>query len=286
MSYIELNRGDSGDIVKVLQSQLNKVGAMLLVDGDFGKGTETGVRYAQDIAGQEVNGSANIELWTWVHTQPEPFPLLHTNGVALIAKEETGGLGYYNVVTRWPHFPGSSSGVTIGVGYDLRFNTLDNFTNTWGQSLSDYIINELSNDISKAGSKKRVRELKSMGIEVPFKFAWKVFINETLPRFYDKTINIYPSLPKLPNLCKSVLVSIVYNRGSKLKGSTRKEMKNIQNILKVADDNSLHKQKIRSILMDIEDEIVSMQRLWDPDSGVYKRRQIEANLWRQGINEW
>lgn len=286
MSHQELDRGDKGESVVQVQGLLNKVGAMLTPDGDFGRGTESGVRYAQDMAGQPVTGSVDETLWGWLEQQPEPFPPLATNGVALIAREETGGLSFYEKITRLPHFPGAASGVTIGVGYDLRFNTEDNFRELWSPHLPAASIEELAKDIGKPGTKTRVQRLKQMGIEVPFKAAWPVFAQKTLPRFFDLTQDIYPSLTQLPDLCRSVLVSLVFNRGNSLNGASRKEMRTIRDILAAADDLALHKAKRKMILSDVEDEIVSMQRLWDPASGLIKRRQAEANLWRAGLDAW
>jgi peptidoglycan hydrolase-like protein with peptidoglycan-binding domain len=286
MNYPELNRGDEGEDVKKLQTLLNRVGAMLIADGDFGGGTERSVRYAQDIANQPSTGTADEALWKWLESKPEPYLPLATNGVAFIALEETGGLAYYHDVTRWSHYPGYQSGVTIGVGYDLRFNTETDFRELWGAHLSEAFLDELSKDIGKRGSKRRVNELKRLGVEIPFKAAWPAFIENTLPRFYANTKSIYPSLEKLPNLCRSVLVSIVFNRGTKLDGPRRKEMRAIRDILATADEPDFHKRKIKMILADVEDQIVSMKRLWDLVSGLCKRRQAEANLWRTGLADW
>lgn len=286
MSFTTLKRGDTGEEVGYLQSQLNKIGAMLLVDGDFGPATEVGVFYTQDIAEQPATGVAANELWSWVELQPEPFNLLHTNGIAFIAKEETGGLSYYNMVTRWPHYPGHASGITIGAGYDLRFNSEINFNEVWGKYLSQEFIDELSKDIGIKGSKSRADELKEKRVEIPFKSSWPAFIEHTLPRFYALTESIYPSLNKLPDLCRSVLVSIVFNRGASLSGSRRKEMKNIRNILDSGDVESLGKDEAGELLQKVEDEILSMRRLWAPGSGLITRRQDEANLWRKGLASW
>ena len=286
MAHPELNRGDEGEDVVRLQTLLNRVGAMLIADGDFGSGTEGGVRYAQDIANLPSTGTADEPLWVWLESQPDPYPLLSTNGIAFIALEETGGLGYYDKVTRWPHYPGHASGVTIGVGYDLRFNTEENFKELWAGHLSRDIIDELSKDIGKKGSEKRIKELKQMGIEIPFKAAWPVFVKKTLPRFYSDTESIYPSLKTLPDLCRSVLVSIIFNRGNSLSGPRRTEMREIRDILARADSPDLHKRKIKMILSDVEDQIVSMKRLWGVQSGLAKRRQSEANLWRKGLDQW
>jgi hypothetical protein len=286
MSYPELNRGDRGDAVKQLQSWLNRVGAMLIPDGDFGRGTERAVRYAQDVANQTNTGTADPILWSWLETQADPFPPLATDGVAFIAKEETGGLSYFEAVTRWPHFPGAASGITIGVGYDLRFHTEPNFRQLWEPHLSPDVLDELAQDIGKPGTKKRADELKKMGIEVPFKAAWPVFTQDILPRYYRETLKIYPSMERLPELCRSVLVSLVFNRGAALKGSRRTEMRKIRDILQQADDFNLNKPIRKSLLQEVENQLVSMQRLWPPSSGLIKRRQAEANLWRQGLRSW
>ena len=284
MSVPALRRGDTGEEILLLQSQLNKVGAMLSTDGDFGPGTEKGVLYAQDIAGQPTTGIADPPLGGWLEEQPEPYRPLHRDGIAFIAREETGGLAYYHAVTRWPHFPGHASGITIGVGYDLRFNSEEDFRETWGDCLPAAHIDELAKDIGKPGSKSRAKELKQSGLEVPFKSAWPVFIGLTLPRYYANTESIYPSLKKLPEYCRSVLVSIVFNRGHNLSGSRRKEMRDIQKILELAEDESLSKEEVRQTLQGVEDQILAMKRLWVPSSGLIKRRQAEANLWRKGLS--
>ncbi len=283
MPFSTLGRGALGEDVARLQSGLNKVGAMLVPDGDFGAGTERGVLYAQDMAGHSANGVADSQLWDWLEAQPSPFDKLQTDGIAFIAREETGGLGYYNKVTRWPHFPGHESGITIGVGYDLRFNVEAEFRAAWGGVLPAAHVDELALDIGKMGSSARVGELKSKGISVPFRSAWPVLTGLTLPSFYDQSESIYPSLSRLPDLCRSALVSLVYNRGASLSGSRRKEMKAIQEILASADDDTLSEDAKRVRLLEVEDQIVSMKRLWAASSGLIKRRQAEANLWREGI---
>jgi hypothetical protein len=113
-----------------------------------------------------------------------------------------------------------------------------------------------------------------------------VFVETTLPRFYDETIAIYASLDRLPGLCRSVLVSIVFNRGNDLGRDRRKEMRAIQTILTRADEAGPNKAQIKLVLAEVEDQIVSMKRLWDPSSGLFKRRQAEANSWRKGLEQW
>jgi peptidoglycan hydrolase-like protein with peptidoglycan-binding domain len=69
MTLPTLKRGDKGKQVILLQSELNKAGAMLKPDGDFGRGTERGVLYAQDIDNQPTTGIADGKLWEWLNLQ-------------------------------------------------------------------------------------------------------------------------------------------------------------------------------------------------------------------------
>jgi hypothetical protein len=81
-------------------------------------------------------------------------------------------------------------------------------------------------------------------------------------------------------------VSLVFNRGSSLAGDRRKEMKQIQAILERAGRARLSRAERKTILTDVEDQLLSMKRLWQAGSGLVKRRQAEANLWRKGLSLW
>ena len=287
MTYPKLTQGSKGKDVSALQALLNKVGAMLRVDGDYGPGTTAAIRYAQEVARQKVTGIADAALWDFLQQQPKPFAPLDTNGVAFIALEETGGLAYYQRVTRFPHYPGGKSGITIGVGYDLRFHTADEFYSDWSDYLPKATLQELQKDIGKQGSAARAEALKALGIEVPFYAAWQVFVRKTLPGFYKKTLIAYPSLAALPGLCASVLVSLVYNRGPALSGHNREEMANIRRILDQAEQARQQGKtgaELKQMLLPVADELLEMKRYWPVTSGLVKRRQLEANIWRDSLD--
>jgi len=222
---VVLKRGSGGPsapeserkMVEQFQTSINKVGAMLKPDGDFGIATERAVQFVQKTKGEEVNGKVNKAFIEWSESLENPYPELNVNGIAYIAKAETGGLSYYDNNAQFPHYPGGKSGITIGVGFDLGQNSTQEFTRVWSSYLSSTEIAELSKDSKlknrpKRGSKKRARELKKMGIQISFDIAWQVFTKDTLPDYYDKTQSIYPSLPNLPDLCRSALVSLIYQR--------------------------------------------------------------------------
>ena len=73
MSYPELKRGDKSEVVKTLQTYLNRIGSMIEVDGDFGVGTVRAVRYAQAVANQQETGIANDEIMGLVRSSTRTF---------------------------------------------------------------------------------------------------------------------------------------------------------------------------------------------------------------------
>jgi len=283
MMTTELSLGTRGHDVRRLQALLNRVGAMLDEDGIFGGGCKRGVEYAQQLAGLPVTGIADARLAAWLQEQAKPFPALSTEGVAFIAQEETGGLAYYDKFARWPVFPGGESGITIGVGFDLRHTTKAAFQSLWGPHLSAPVMKTLLQDVGRQGAKVRAEELKAQGVEIPFSAAWAVFIEKSLPDYYQRTETIYPSLGKLPGTCQAVLVSLVYNRGNSLAGASRGEMRVIQDILAEAAQSHNPMASKSEILASIADQLISMQRLWPKQSGLVRRRKKEARLWLEGL---
>ena len=81
-----------------LQDLLNRVGALLVEDGKFGKGTERAVKEAQEMAGLPVTGVADQATWDWLEAQPLPSPDLSTSDVTFVVREEVGSRDYYEKV--------------------------------------------------------------------------------------------------------------------------------------------------------------------------------------------
>jgi len=267
----QLERGAKGAEVEALQALLNRVGALLNPDGDFGGGTEGAVREAQMLAGLPVNGIADAATWAWLENQPEPSDVIPTEAVTFIVREEVGGRKFYDRHVAMPHFPGEASGVTIGVGYDLRFQEPQDFEADWAGTLTPAQMDALRPHLGKKGSAAAVAALSDM--RIPFHAAWKVFVKRALPRGIDQTENCYGDLANLPPLCRGALVSLVYNRGTKLSGDSRREMK------------AIHDHIAAGELDKVAAEFESMKRLWPGSEGLRKRRDKEAAMWREGLAE-
>jgi peptidoglycan hydrolase-like protein with peptidoglycan-binding domain len=270
-----LKRGDKGDAVKVFQRHLNKLGAMLAIDGDFGKGTTGAVVRARAALKQPGSEEADDALQTAVANFPDPCPALTAAGMTFIAQFEVTDAARYEAKFQSPTVPPKPSGVTIGIGYDLRFVNQAEFDGDWGELLPAEDLTKLGSVLQKEGTDQLLAPVST--IIVPLSAAMQVFAKRSIPKFLDLARARYPQIdgPSLTAAQRTALVSLVYNRGNALEGEgdRRREMKTIQELLAAG--------KIGEVPAQFE----SMTRLWDPatERGLITRRRAEAALWSDGF---
>ncbi|MBF0439376.1 MAG: hypothetical protein HQL93_09675 [Magnetococcales bacterium] len=266
---MQISRGDVGSHVGLIQNRLNRLGALLVEDGHFGGGTVSAVNYACEQLDLPVVSEVDAMLWEKLNAVKEPSSLLPTRGVTFIAIEEITSRRRYDQAYIHPCWPGEYSGITIGIGYDLRFADKAKFDADWRHWLTKDSYEVLLPWLLKQGSKDGADSLKNT--TQPFIAAWNVFTSRTIPLFVHETQKAFPGYDDLPPLCQSALVSLVYNRGAGMNGDRRVEMLTIRSM--VADGK----------LSDVPSQFEAMKRLWPNTSGLCGRRDREANLWRDGL---
>ena len=271
-----LKEGDSGDAVKALQRGLNKLGSILIVDGGFGPATRDAVAHARVMLQRPGPPEADDALQQTVTALPDPFPSLMAPGVTFIARAEISSPQAYRRQYKNPIWPSAESGITIGIGYDLLFVTRDELQEDWSDHLSQDAINRLRTVLQERGSAERLASVRE--VEIPLLAARAVFLRRTLPRYLDQTRSIYPQVDDLPPARRTALVSLIYNRGTRLadrdpERQERREMREIQHPLATGNSEAVAEQLDR------------MSRLWDPNRlpDLIQRRHDEARLWRSGF---
>jgi len=183
--------------------------------------------------------------------------------------EVGGGEQYYNRFLRYPTWPGEASGVTIGVGYDLGYNTRTTIRNDWSAHLNESLIERLVRCAGKTGIQARDAHASVGDIPVPWSAALAVYENVTIPKFWQKTLRVFPGVDEVHPNCQGALLSLVFNRGESLRGDRRREMRAIRDLVPTKD------------YREIASQIRLMKRLWlgtSIERGMSRRRDAEADL--------
>lgn len=215
-------------------------------------------------------------------SDPKPFPIetptvpsaaafsliVSKRALDKIVEHEITSEEIYTKKFQKPYFPGGESGVTVGIGYDLGYNTKTVIDADWRGKVSDAALDLLktASGVKGAAAKNLVAGLKSVSINL--QTAREVFYVRTLPRYAGETRAIYPGLQNLPADAQGALLSLVFNRGTSLNGERRKEMKAIVALVAARDLNGIAAQ------------IAAMKRLWNINElpGLHRRRDDEAKL--------
>lgn len=203
-----------------------------------------------------------------------PTLTISPEGVAWIADFEAGGKTYYTQRLSRPTWPGGASGVTIGVGYDIGYNTVEQLVADWAGLVSASTISRLQAVCGIRGSRAKDRAKGLADIRIPWEAALKVFQTRSVPRFGMEMRKAFPGVELLPIPAQEALLSLVFNRGGSLKGDSRREMAEIRKLVGYYKRSSDRPRLLRLI----SEEIVKMKRLWVGKGldGLLARRDAEA----------
>ena len=162
-----------------------------------------------------------------------------------------------------------SSGVTIGIGYDLGFHSKSQIEKDWKGKIDDADLKDLLkvSGLTKSKARKKVNKLKHISISLDA--AQEVFLTSVLPNWAKKTRKTYPGVENLSADAQAMLLSLIFNRGPSLSNkSSRREMRAIKPLVPAKD------------LKGIAQQIRAMKRIWEGKKlgGLLKRRDKEAEI--------
>lgn len=192
-------------------------------------------------------------------------------GMKKLVRHEIGSEAYYRKFLSHPVWPGGQSGVTVGIGYDLGYNSASQIRKDWRRELDQAELEKL---VVVAGAKGDAARQVLEGVShvtIDLAAAEQVFYQVTVARYAAMTLKAYPGVDALFPDAQSGLLSLVYNRGTRMTGGNRKEMKAIRPLVLDQDYEG------------IAQEIIAMKRLWEGQGldGLLKRRDDEAKLIRR-----
>jgi hypothetical protein len=193
----------------------------------------------------------------------------------LIVVEEVSSEKIYTKKYQRPEWPGESSGVTVGIGYDLGQTPRDKIIADWKDHVDPGMLGAMVSASGVTGKKAEAltRKLHNL-ILIPWDKAIAVHKESVLPRWEDTTSNALPNTDKLSPDSFGALVSLTFNRGPSFRssGGRYSEMRNIRKHMQ-----ALEFEKIPG-------EFRDMKRLWPSSAGLRRRRDTEAKMFERGLN--
>lgn len=201
-------------LLKAIQS---KVGAS--PDGVYGAKTEHAIAQELGLLRSPVE-----------RTSGEVGLVVTERSLNSVMEFECGGESFYNLRYSRPSWPQGASGVTVGVGYDLGYHTKSQIVRDWELVVGRRIAELLATCAGVKGSRaKAYRDRIEKSVRISFEGAWKVFVDTTVPRFAKLTAGTFPNHHRMHPVTQAMMLSVVFNRGSSLKGYRRRHMVQMRN---------------------------------------------------------
>lgn len=223
------------------------------------------------IIGANTLTAIEARLFVEAQTAVLPFDLkVSKKGLKQLVTHEISSEAYYRRALNSPTFPGGYSGVTIGIGYDLGYNSPAQVRRDWQGQISDLSLEKLLVVVGLKGDAAKMALKGVKSVKIDLSAAEQVFYQATLPRYASLTRKAYPGVELLFADAQAGLLSLIFNRGTSMSGSRRQEMKAIQSLVTDKD------------YVGIANAITAMKRLWEGKGldGLLKRREDEADLVR------
>jgi len=187
----------------------------------------------------------------------------------LLQYEVGGGQKYYEKFLSKFTWPKGASGPTIAIGVDCGYYTPAELAQIFSFLSSEQIelIQGASGKTGAAGKQYTVK-LREAGITVSWEQAKHIFETLTWPKFSKLAEKAFPGLNELHEDAYGAVVSLVFNRGTSMRGDSRREMRVIKMLV---PDKQYAK---------IAAQLRSMKRIWVGMGldGLLERRDAEASL--------
>jgi hypothetical protein len=183
-----------------------------------------------------------------------------------------------------PYWPGGTSGVTLGVGWDTGYHSRTELRETWAALGTDALA-LLASAAGKKGRGAQAIIPQLRAIHVPRGLSIQVLNRSLNDDYYPLVVQLFPGLERLPAEAQVVFISVVFNRGPSMghdpDWSTAKEvdrrfeMRRMQADVKNAD------------MFAIYAHLGTMKRLWETAGprGLPLRRRDEQALIRPYVNQ-
>lgn len=183
--------------------------------------------------------------------------------------EVGGGKAYYDKKLSKFTWPGGASGPTIAIGIDCGYYTTKEIADIFSFYTDEQLkLVQGASGKKGAAGKEYTQTLRQAGLTVDWEKAEQIFQTFTWPKFTRLAEKAFPGLDELHEDAYGAIVSLVFNRGTSMKGDSRKEMRTIRALIP--------EKNYKKIAQQFRD----MKRIWIGKGldGLLDRREAEAAL--------
>lgn len=187
------------------------------------------VETVNDAIGATVAAVVEVaEIVAEPRIEPMPvIPVVDADCVDLLVRLEVGSERAYRQKWFRPVHPSAESGVTIGLGYDMRFVNETQFRIDWKDHPQ---LDRLVGSVGLYGSAADQAVSQLRDVVTPFELAKAVFLHSTAPIYYQISRRQFGLLAydRLDPDYQCGLFLITINRGGQMTGIRRAELRAIQ----------------------------------------------------------
>jgi GH24 family phage-related lysozyme (muramidase) len=196
---------------------------------------------------------------------------LSPRGIDLIVEFEVGGRAVYERRYQRPICPvceSTASGVTIGIGYDLRHQRKATIAKDWRDHPQ---VAELPQASGIGGRQAIELTRRLQHVITPLPLAEAVFLESSAVEYRHRAERCYPGLGAMPQPVIDAMVSLTYNRGCPT-GMTDRGRE-----ARIIRDSCIPQRDQQCVAAQLR----AMSRIWAGstiESGMQRRRHAEAKL--------
>jgi pimeloyl-ACP methyl ester carboxylesterase len=208
-----------------------------------------------------------------IHSPPSNTPI-SVRAFDMIVEFEVSSEALYTSRYRRPVWPKKASGVTIGIGYDVGYETIAQLHQDWDGAIPASMVKALEAALGVTGTPAdAVAANLRNSVDVPWDAAISVHRSKVVPRWVGLVEGHLPNTSLLSADSLGALVSLTYNRGASFGNPDDR----------YSEMRAIKAHMIARAFRRIPDELRSMKRLWPDVPGLQDRREKEARLFELGL---
>lgn len=217
-----------------------------------------------------------------IRANPSNTPISARATDLIVACEVTSKAKYIRSYQR-PTWPQGSSGVTIGIGYDIGYVTATWFKEDWAGYISEAQQQALAAACGATGERAQQLTRTLQSVVIGWDPAYQQFLKKEQPRWVGETESALPNTSLLAPDSLGALVSLVYNRGPSFSMAHDPARDPLD---RYREMRAIKAHMAAKEFDKIPQELRDMKRIWRGRAnmrGLLDRRELEALLFEAGL---